>query len=222
MQVIKIHRKDTKYAESMKRRLLHLSLSLLLALLLAGCSEDSPTLQPLGRDAVILAFGDSLTRGNGTGTDNSYPAVLERLSGRRVINAGVPGERTPAGLARLAGVLEQYHPELLLLCHGGNDMLRRQSLDVMQSNLEQMVTMARERGIQVVLLGVPRPAIFGLESAEPYYAVAKSAGIPLEDKIIPEVLSDNNLKSDQIHPNAEGYRQIAEAVHQLLQESGAL
>ncbi|MCW8828371.1 MAG: arylesterase [Gammaproteobacteria bacterium] len=206
----------------MKRRLIHLPLILLLALLLAGCSEDSPTLQPLSRDAVILAFGDSLTRGNGANADNSYPAVLERLSGRRVINAGVPGEHTPAGLARLAGVLEQYHPELLLLCHGGNDMLRRHAMEAMQSNLEQMVALARERGIQVVLLGVPRPAIFGLESAEPYYAVAKSAGIPLEDKIIPEVLSDNNLKSDQIHPNAEGYQRIAEAVYRLLQQTGAL
>lgn len=201
---------------------LPLPLWLLLTLLLAGCSEDSPTLQPLGRDAVILAFGDSLTRGNGANADHSYPAVLEQLSGRRVINAGVPGERTPDGLARLAAALDRHQPELLLLCHGGNDMLRRHSMETMQSNLEQMVAIARERGIQVVLLGVPRPAIFGLESADPYYAVAKSAAIPLEDTIIPQVLSDNDLKSDQIHPNAAGYQRIAEAVYQLLQQTGAL
>lgn len=206
----------------MNKRHLTLPFWLLLALLLGGCGQDSAILLPLSDDAVILAFGDSLTRGNGASTDSSYPAVLERLSGRRVINAGVPGERTPAGLARLAAALDQHHPELLLLCHGGNDMLRRHPMETMQSNLEQMVALARERGIQVVLLGVPRPAIFGLESAAPYYAVAEGAGIPLEDKIIPQVLSDNDLKSDQIHPNAAGYQRIAEAVYLLLKEKGAL
>lgn len=203
-------------------RLPTLPLWLLLALLLTGCGRDIPQLMPLEDDAVILAFGDSLTYGSGVEADNSYPAVLERLSGYRVINAGVPGERTPAGVARLPRVLEAYQPKLLILCHGGNDMLRKQSMAAMQANLETMIQLARERGIQVVLLGVPRPALFGLESAEPYYAVADSIGVPLEDAIIPEVLSDTGLKSDQIHPNAEGYRLIAAALHRLLREEGAL
>jgi lysophospholipase L1-like esterase len=85
-----------------------------------------------------------------------------------------------------------------------------------------MIRLARERGIQVVLLGVPQPALFGLESAAPYYAVAEKTGVLLEDEILPEVLSDNDLKADQIHPNAEGYRLIAETLYTLLQEEGAL
>jgi lysophospholipase L1-like esterase len=101
-------------------------------------------------------------------------------------------------------------------------MLRKQSMAAMQTNLETMIQLARERGIQVVLLGVPRPALFSLESAAPYYAVADNTGVPLEDEILPEVLSDNELKADQIHPNAEGYRLIAEALHRLLREEGAL
>jgi lysophospholipase L1-like esterase len=203
-------------------RLPTLPLWLLLALLLTGCGRDTPQLMPLADDAVILAFGDSLTYGSGVDADNSYPAVLERLSGYRVINAGVPGERTPAGVARLPRALEAYQPKLLILCHGGNDMLRKQSMAAMQTNLETMIQLARERGIQVVLLGVPRPALFSLESAAPYYAVADNTGVPLEDEILPEVLSDNELKADQIHPNAEGYRLIAEALHRLLREEGAL
>lgn len=206
----------------MKRRPFYLPLTLLLMLLLAACSSDTPSLQPLGSNAVILAFGDSLTHGNGAPDGESYPAVLERLSGRRVINAGIPGERSPAGLRRLPEMLDRHTPQLLILCHGGNDMLRRQSIDDMQSNLEQMIRLARERGVQVVMLGVPRPALLGLESADAYYSVAEKLGVPMEDEIIPEVLSDNALKSDQIHPNAEGYRQIAEAVYRLLQHEGAL
>lgn len=204
----------------MKRRYLTLPLWLLLTLLLGGCGQDAQ-LTSLHKDAVILAFGDSLTYGTGAKDDESYPAVLERISGFRVINAGVPGEKTPAGLARLPTLLERYSPQLLLLCHGGNDMLRKQSMERMHANLKQMVALARERGIQVVLLGVPQPAIFGLESAKTYYQVAEEAGVPLEDDILPKVLSDNALKSDQIHPNADGYRLIAEAVYELLVEKGA-
>ena len=206
----------------MNKTYLTLPFWLLLALLLGGCGQDAPRLLPLEGDAVILAFGDSLTFGTGSKKDESYPAVLEHLSGYRVINAGIPGEKTPAGLQRLSATLEHHRPQLLLLCHGGNDMLRKQSMERMQSNLKQMITLARERGIQVVLLGVPKPALFGLESAETYYTVAEESGVPLEDAIIPEVLSDNDLKSDQIHPNAKGYRLIAEAVYELLLEQGAL
>lgn len=206
----------------MNKRHLTLPFWLLLVLLLGSCGQDAPQLLPLERSAVILAFGDSLTFGTGSKKDESYPAVLEQLSGYRVINAGIPGEKTPAGLQRLSATLDRHSPQLLLLCHGGNDMLRKQSMERMQSNLEQMITLARERGIQVVLLGVPQPALFGLESAETYYRVAQESGVPLEDEIIPEVLSDNALKSDQIHPNTEGYRLIAEAVYELLVEKGAL
>ena len=198
-----------------------LTLSLLLALLLSGCGQDIPHLMPLSRDGVILAFGDSLTYGTGTAADYSYPAVLERLSGHTVINAGIPGEQTPAGLDRLGRELDEYRPELLILCHGGNDMLRKQSMEAMQANLERMIRLAHERGIQVVLLGVPRPALFGLESAEPYGEVAAKLGLPFEAAVIPEVLSQQELKSDQVHPNAEGYRMMAEAVYRLLQQAGA-
>lgn len=199
-----------------------LHLFLLTLLVTVGCGRDVPQLLPLADDGIILAFGDSLTFGTGVDAESSYPAVLNRLTGRTVINAGIPGERTPAGLRRLPQLLDETRPDLLLLCHGGNDMLRKQPMDGMQQNIERMIAIARERGIQVVLLGVPRPALFGLESAEPYYRIAEAAGVPLEDEIIPEVLSDDDTKSDQIHPNAEGYRMMAEAVYRLLQKEGAL
>ncbi len=197
-------------------------LPLLIVCLLAACSRDTPRLQPLAADAVILAFGDSLTYGSGVGEDGSYPAVLERLSGRTVINAGIPGEQSHQGLLRLPKELDENQPALLILCHGGNDMLRKQPMAAMQENLERMIRIAKGRGVEVVLLGVPQPALFGLESAKYYREVAENTGVPFQDSVIPEVLSDTRFKSDQVHPNAAGYEMIAEAVYRLLLREGAL
>jgi len=206
---------------AMRYSLRSLPILLLLLVAFAACSSGPP-LPPLAGDAVILAFGDSLTYGTGATLDRSYPAVLEQLSGRKVVNAGVPGEVTEAGLTRLSVTLEEIRPQLLILCLGGNDMLRHVSPDETVQNLEKMVAISRAQGVPVLLLGVPRPALFGLESAPFYSELAEKFDLPLESEIIPDVLSDTNLKSDQIHPNAEGYRLIAEAIHGKLKQSGAL
>ncbi len=196
---------------------------LLLCLLLPACSGREPTapLPPLAADARILAFGDSLTRGTGADARNSYPALLGDLLGREVINAGVPGEVSAAGLARLEELLDRERPALLLLCHGGNDLLRRQSEEQLIENLEAMIAMAQARNIPVVLIGVPARSL-PLRPAELYRDVAQRTGVPLEAEVVTRVLNDRNLRADQIHPNAQGYRVMAEAVYQLLLEAGAV
>src|SRR5665811_2285947 len=85
-------------------------------LLSSGCSRV-PQLPLLAADATILAFGDSITHGTGVGDSESYPAVLTTLTGRKVVNSGVPGEVSGTGVQRLPELLEREHPSLLILCH---------------------------------------------------------------------------------------------------------
>jgi lysophospholipase L1-like esterase len=194
---------------------------MLVACALAGCGGAAPKLSKLPADAVVLAFGDSLTFGTGAQPEASYPAVLEKLIGRKVGNAGAPGEVSAAGLARLPSALDDYQPKLLILCHGGNDLLRR--LDEVQTaeNLRGMIQLARQRGIEVVLVGVPKPGLF--PSPPDFYAnIAKEFGLPYEDAALKAILRDNELKSDLAHPNSRGYTRLAEAVAALLKKSGAL
>ncbi|MBW1718343.1 MAG: arylesterase [Deltaproteobacteria bacterium] len=189
--------------------------------LLYSCGKDTPRLPKLSEDAVILAFGNSLTYGNGAERNESYPAILENLSGKRIVNAGIPGELSAKGLQRLSEILNEHEPELLLLCHGGNDLLRRHELAKTAINLKKMVLMARERGVSVVLIGVPHLG-FTLKTADFYNQIAEDMELPFEDSILEEILSNRDLKSDTIHPNREGYRLMAEAVYKLLKQTGAL
>ena len=192
----------------------------LVALLLLGCGER-PKLERLPSDAVVLAFGDSLTFGTGANEEESYPVQLEKLIGRRVVRAGVPGEVTEQALERLPGALDEHAPRLLLLCIGGNDFLRRLGNQQAERNVREMVKLARSRGIAVLLIGTPEP---GLTVSPPtfYAVIAKEYRVPYEEGIVGQVLKDRTLKADPIHPNARGYRRIAEKLAEKLKQSGAI
>ncbi|HYT48414.1 MAG TPA: arylesterase [Burkholderiales bacterium] len=193
---------------------------MLIAALAAGCGER-PKLERLPSDAVVLAFGDSLTFGTGASEEESYPAQLEKLIGRRVVRAGVPGEVTGQALERLPAALDEHAPRLLLLCIGGNDFLRRLGKQQAEDNVRAMVKLAKSRGVGVVLIGTPEP---GLSVSPPafYAGIAQEFRLPYEEGIIGQVLKDSTLKADPIHPNARGYRVIAERIAEMMKKSGAI
>jgi acyl-CoA thioesterase-1 len=183
---------------------------LLLASLLASCT-DKPTIHLLDEDAIVLAFGDSLTYGTGAPVGQSYPDVLATILNRRVINAGVPGEVSSAGLKRLPALLDEHQPALVILCHGGNDFLRRGNPAMVEENLRKMIILSQAAGAEVILVGVPNFNLL-LNTHPLYERLAENTGVAFEGEIIEQLLSDRSLKSDNIHPNAQGYRLLAEAI----------
>jgi len=193
---------------------------LLLCFIIAACSKSQPDIELLADDAVILAFGDSLTEGYGSKKSFNYPSVLAELSGMKVINEGLSGEISKDGLRRLPALLDKHNPALLILCHGGNDLLRKLDKNQMRENLKEMVRTAQARGINVVMIGTPEPGIF-LSSAPMYQEIADEFNVPIEMDVLAEVLGDASLKSDHIHPNESGYRKVAEGVYRLLLDVGA-
>ncbi len=189
---------------------------------LAACGgPDVPALPALPPDATILAFGDSLTYGTGAPATASYPAVLAQLTQRNVVNAGVPGELTAAGRARLPELLARYQPQLLILIHGGNDLLQKRGEEQAADNIRAMIGMARAANIPVVLVGVPKPGL--LLATAPYYAqIAHEHALPYADDLLVKIMGDRDLKSDPIHPNAAGYRRLAEGIYSLLRNARAV
>lgn len=197
-------------------------LLLVMLLLLTACSEPPKALTKLPDNAVILAFGDSLTYGTGASAGQNYPRILAGLIARKVINEGVPGEISGDGLKRLPDLLERYRPELLILIHGGNDMLRNIPNEQTADNLNRMITEANSRHIDVVMLGVPKFNLLTLNSAAFYRTVAETRNIPVDLDTLPDILGDNSLKSDTIHPNDAGYQLMANNIFTLLKQAGAL
>jgi lysophospholipase L1-like esterase len=193
---------------------------LLCCLLLAAC-EQPPRLARLADDAVILAFGDSLTAGTGATRQQAYPSQLQVMTARTVINAGIPGEVSQRGLRRLPALLNRYQPDLVIICHGGNDILRRLNLRQTRNNIQQMIDLSRAHGAEVVLLGVPEFGLF-LSSAEFYTELAEDNHVPIENTVLGDILKQAAYKSDQIHPNAAGYRLLAQKLVALLKKSDAI
>jgi len=198
---------------------------ILFTLYIVAC-DNKITLPPLTDNAVILSFGDSLTHGTGTSLNHAYPSVLEKiinqeLTNTQVINAGIPGETSQEGLTRLPALITQHQPDLIILCHGGNDILRKLNLSNTQDNIQQMINLAKQHNIPVVLIAVPEFGLF-LNASPIYQKLADANKLTIENEILGDILSKASLKSDHIHPNTKGYQLLAESIALLLRHSGAI
>lgn len=166
-------------------------------------------------NAPLLAFGDSLTDGVG-GAGENYPRRLAALLKRPVINAGIPGDTTGDGLRRLQAALARERPELLILTLGLNDFLRKVPETEIRRNLVAMLALAQQQGVSVLLVAVPVP---GSVEAHPLYAeVAEASGAVLDASSLVRVLSHPALKADLVHPNREGYRELADGLARTIRE----
>lgn len=194
-----------------------------LVFLLSSCSGDKgPRLPYLLPDDVVLAFGDSLTHGTGATPEQAYPRVLASLIQREVKIKATPGDKTQDALEKLASALDEVQPRLLILCIGGNDFLRKVPRPTIRKNMHTLLDMADQRQVPVLLLGVPRPGLFGLDGAPLYQEIATERGVRLDNSSVAEVLEKRDLKADPIHPNAQGYRVLAERIARQLREAGAI
>ena len=200
---------------------------IILALFIQGCGGSggagAQPLSPVSSEDTILAFGDSLTEGYGVASDDSYPTVLASLSDRTVVNAGITGETTAEGLARFTNVINDTNPYLMILMEGGNDFLSlTTSRAVTKANLSAMIDVAKGKDVQVVLLGVP-DFIFNTTSASLYQELADEHELVYDGDLIPTLLLTPEYRAnDFVHFTKEGYQKLAEGIHDLLIDNGAL
>lgn len=188
--------------------------------LLAGAASAEPL--------RVLAFGDSLTAGYLLPAAAAFPAQLEkrlRADGFdvKVINAGVSGDTSEGGLARLGFALGDG-ADLVIVELGANDMLRGMDPDLTRANLEKIITQAKQKGARVIIAGMASSGNFGPAYKQAFDKVypdlAKSSGAPLYRFFLEGVAGDRTLvMQDGLHPTMEGVARIVKGIAPLVEQS---
>ena len=187
---------------------------------------------PLPTTSNVVILGDSLTYGTGASSGEDYASILASKTGWNVINAGVPGNTSYDGLARLPQILEAHESggqkiDLLIVELGGNDFLKHVPESETVNNLKSILSQAKAKRINTALIAIPKfspvGAAFGALSDHPLYEeLAEETDTPLIQDLFSDVLAKNSLKADPIHPNAEGYRLVASQLQSALMDLGFL
>lgn len=191
-------------------------------LVLAACGRGGKY-SKLSSGSRVLALGDSLTAGYGANKGDDYPTQLAQITGWRVINGGVSGDTSGQALSRLPELLEPQ-PDLVIISIGGNDFLRKLPESETRANIGKIIEMVQAKNIDAVLVAIPyftTGALLGSVSEHPLYEdLAKQYQLPLLEGVWAEVLGDKDMKSDQVHGNAKGYRFFAEEMADFLAKQG--
>jgi len=188
---------------------------------------DLSAKQPINKTRNILVLGDSLTAGYGIVLEKSWVHLLEAQIRKnvdenyRVINAGISGDTTGGGLARLSQALKQHSPEILVVELGGNDGLRGYPVKTIRTNLSKIIQMGKSAKAQVILAGIQIPPNYGQRYtssfAQVYPELASQESVPLIPFILDGVaLKEEWMQNDGIHPNEDGQEQIMQNVLQVL------
>ena len=171
----------------------------------------------------ILILGDSLSAAHNIAIEQSWPVLFEQKlqqlgANVKVINASISGETTQGGHERLPALLDQYHPSHLIIELGGNDGLRGFPFGRTQDYLRQMINMATQRKIKVLMIGVRLPPnlgpVYNERFQKIYQQLADELNISYLPKFLQGVAADKPeyMQADGIHPTAIAQPMLADKV----------
>jgi acyl-CoA thioesterase-1 len=191
----------------------------------APAAPAAPRPDPSTRPKVVV-LGDSLSAGLGLAQTEAYPALLQekmRAAGFDwdVVNAGVSGDTSAAGLQRVDWALDEPNVRILLLELGANDGLRGLPVDEMKKNLGAIIERAQAKHVAVLLAGMEAPPNFGpdytVSFRQAYRDLAKEYKVTLLPFLLDKVAGNGALnQADGIHPNVDGERIVADNVWAVL------
>jgi acyl-CoA thioesterase-1 len=185
-----------------------------LLIFLGGCGPRQ-IINADSKGKNIICFGDSITAGYGVDPGQDYPSQLGKLVSVPVINSGNSGDTSAQALKRLESDVLDKEPLLVIVEFGGNDFLKKLPIEEAVKNIEEMIKKAQSAGAMVALADISNSIIMSgyrkeLESLSNKH---KAIFIP---KLLNGILTTPSLKSDFIHPNASGYKLIAQRIHQAI------
>jgi acyl-CoA thioesterase I len=174
-------------------------------------SQEQPITNYPPREGPIVAFGDSLVFGVGAPKGADFVTLLSSKIGETIIQAGVPGDTTVDGIARVNVILE-HRPRMVILLLGGNDYLQRISREETFANLKQLIVRIQESGAMVVLLGV-RGGVLTDGYDTRFEELAEEMHVVYVEDVLAGIFGNVTFMADGVHPNEAGYARIAEKVY---------
>ena len=164
------------------------------------------------RGTKIICFGDSITFGYGAQTQESYPVALSKMIQIPVINAGIDGDTTTEALRRFDSDVLERDPLLVIIEFGGNDFLRKIPKTVTVNNIKEMVERTQAKGAMVAIVDISAGMFLG-EYHTAFYNLTKEKGAIFIPRILNGIITNPRLKSDFLHPNAEGYKIVTQRIY---------
>lgn len=182
--------------------------------LISGCAKrEIKNMGSQGKN--IICFGDSITFGYGVSQGEDYPSALAKLTAFPVINAGIDGDTTFEALKRIEGDVLGKDPLLVIIEFSGNDFLRKVPKEVTVDNIRKMAEYAQARGAMVAIADISA-GMFLAEYRSLLNNLAKEKKAVFIPAVLNGIITNPSLKSDFLHPNAEGYKIVARRIHQAI------
>lgn len=183
---------------------------ILILILLTGCQQPLANRDSPG--STIVCFGDSLTEGVGADPGRDYPSQLKERVSLPVINAGVRGNTSADALARLDKDVLTHDPKIVIITLGGNDFLQSVPETQTLANMTQIIEGIKAHKAMVVWAEV-KTSIFGDAYLHDFQALADKEHILLISDILHGIIDEPRYKYDQIHPNSDGYKIMADRIY---------
>jgi len=181
---------------------------------LTGCAKKE--IKNINSDSSnIICFGDSITFGYGAQSGEDYPTVLSKMIQLPVINAGIDGDITTEALKRIDSDVLERDPLLVIIEFGGNDFLRKIPKEVTVENIKKMVEQVQAKGAMAAIVDISA-GIFFAEYRAAFSALAKEKKAIFIPRLLSGIITNPQLKSDFLHPNAEGYKIIAQRIYRII------
>lgn len=190
-------------------------ISSLSLIFLSACFYHDIDVKPIPKDGIIIALGDSMTMGVGVKKSESYPSVLAKLTGRKVINGGKFSQTMQSSLKRLVPYLKKYKPAMVIIALGTNDLRYKQSPEKIKKYLTIMIGVIKKYSAVPVIVSAPMPSYIP-NTHSLFLEVGKANRVLVINDLQMHVFSKKQYRADKGHLNKKGYEAMANGIYKAL------
>ena len=181
---------------------------------LAGCIKRE--IKNVGSKGTnIICFGDSITFGYGVNPGEDYPTALSKMLSIPVINEGIDGDTSSEALRRFKPDALDRDPLIVIIEFCGNDFLRKIPIETTTRNIKKMVKLAQAKGAMAAVVDISA-GLFLADYRKAFSSLAKETGSIFISGVLSGIITNPSMKSDFLHPNATGYKIVAQRVYRAI------